>query len=388
MILAEFFFWSSVAALFHTYIFYPLLLKTLSTGKKQNFIIYPKEENLPSVSILIAAYNEEEIIGKKLESILSANYPKENIEVIIGSDNSTDRTNQIVLAYCDKFPLFHLQKFKSRNGKVEIINALYKKAKHDFLILTDANVLFDKDTIYELVKHFRNTEIALVDSNMINSGLRKEGISIQEKTYIQSEVAIKNAESKLWGAMMGPFGGCYALRKDFFSQVPKNFLVDDFYINMKVLEKGGKCINEINAKVYEDVSNSLQEEFRRKVRIATGNFQNLFAFAHLLFRFNRIAFCFFSHKVLRWLGPIFLMVAYASNLFLLSWKYYMWILIVQTFFYLIPLFDFVLKKANIHLAMFRFATHMLAMNLALLTGLMKFLRGVKSSVWQPTQRNQ
>jgi cellulose synthase/poly-beta-1,6-N-acetylglucosamine synthase-like glycosyltransferase len=388
MLVLKIFFWMSAAALFHSYILYPVILQVLSIRKKQNRVIFEKSENLPAVSILMAAYNEEKVITEKIESIFNTNYPKEKIDVLIGSDNSIDKTNEIIKKFSGIYSQIHLEEFKSRSGKTLIINELFKKSTGDILIITDANVIFEENTIYELVKHFKNSEVALTDSNMINKGLKKEGISIQEKTYIKAEVAVKNAESKLWGCMMGPFGGCYALRKKFFSEIPASFLVDDFYINMKVLEKGGKCINEINARVYEDVSNNLQEEFRRKVRIGTGNFQNLTTFSHLLFKFNIISFCFFSHKVLRWLGPVFMIIAYFSSLLLLHIEFYKWIFLLQTVFYLIPLLDYLLKKISIHLSLLRFVTHLLAMNLALFVGMVNFFKGVDSSIWEPTQRHQ
>ncbi|MEO5571358.1 MAG: glycosyltransferase [Bacteroidia bacterium] len=388
MLALKFLFWISAFSLFHSYVLYPVLLQILSFRKKQNELIYVRNENLPAVSILIAAHNEEKVISEKIESIIKTNYPKEKIEVFIGSDNSSDRSNEIVRGYCNLFSQIHLEEFKSRSGKVVIINELFKKATGAILIFTDANVIFEENTIFELVKHFKNEKIALTDSNMINKGLKKEGISVQEKTYIEAEVAIKNAESRLWGCMMGPFGGCYALRKNFFSEIPAHFLVDDFYINMKVLEQGGRCINEINARVYEDVSNDLKEEFRRKVRIAAGNFQNLFTFFSLLFKFNIISFCFFSHKVLRWLGPIFMIFAYFSSLLLLHSEFYKWIFIVQNVFYILPLLDYLLKKINLHFSMLRFITHLLAMNLALFAGMIKYFRGIDSSVWEPTQRHQ
>ncbi|MFI5219097.1 MAG: glycosyltransferase [Bacteroidia bacterium] len=388
MLLAEFIFWLSGAALFHTYIFYPLLLKTLAAGKKGNPMAYEPTENLPGVSIIIAAYNEETVIGEKIESVFNTSYPKEKIEVLIGSDCSTDKTSDIIKSYCSRFSQVELTELKTRSGKTGVVNALAEKAKHGILLFTDANVIFEPSTIFELIKHFKNDKTGLVDSNMINKGMRREGISIQEKTYIETEVGIKNAESRLWGCMMGPFGGCYALRKSYFSKIPSNYLVDDFYLNMRVLEKGGKCINEINARVYEDVSHKLGEEFRRKVRIATGNFQNLFAYAHLLLKFNIISFCFFSHKVLRWLGPVFMIAAFVSNIFLLRQPFYICAFILQIVFYLTPLIDFLLKKKEIHVTIIRFITHLLAMNLALFAGLIKFLKGVKSGVWEPTQRHQ
>ena len=128
-----------------------------------------------------------------------------------------------------------------------------------------------------------------IQKTLQNIGIKKDGISHQEKTYISAEVASKNAESVLWGTMMGPFGGCFSLRKKLWEKIPSHFLVDDFFINMHVLQKGFKSINEPNAIVFEDVSNDLSDEFRRKIRISSGNFQNLFHYKHLLFDFSWIA---------------------------------------------------------------------------------------------------
>ncbi|HEY6160728.1 MAG TPA: glycosyltransferase family 2 protein [Bacteroidia bacterium] len=388
IILLKIIFALSALALLHTYFFYPLLLRLLSAGSKANPTVFSKEE-LPPVSILMAAYNEEQVIAEKIESILASDYPPEKIQVLIGSDNSSDRTNSIVKGFETKFPGLKLIEFSQRTGKVMIVNGLVQMAAHDILIITDANVIFDRNTIYQLVKHFKNDSIALVDTNMINRGLHKGGISVQEKTYIQAEVFIKNAEGRIWGAMMGPFGGCYALRKNHFTGVPANFLVDDFYINMRALEKGGKCMNEPGAKVYEDVSNELGEEFRRKVRIATGNFQNLSTFSRLLGKFNAISFCFFSHKVLRWIGPFFMISAFFSSLALASFpNFYFWVCALGLLLPIITLTDIILKSVNAHIPGLRFITHFISMNFALFIGFFKYLGGVRSSIWEPTKRNQ
>ena len=388
IILLKMVFAVSALALLHTYLFYPLLLRVLSIGAKANQTVFSKEE-LPAVSILVAAYNEEAVIAEKIESIFNSDYPAEKMQVLIGSDNSTDRTNAIINEFEKKFPGLKLVGFTQRTGKVMIINSLAKMAAHGILIITDANVMFDKNTVYRLVKHFKHPSVALVDSNMINRGLHKSGISVQEKTYIRAEIFIKNAEGKIWGTMMGPFGGCYALRKDHFSEVPGNFLVDDFYINMKTLEKGGKCMNETGAIVYEDVSNQLSEEFRRKVRIATGNFQNLSAFSHLLGKFNAVSFCFFSHKVLRWIGPFFMILAFLSALALASFpNFYFWACAFGLLLPLLTVLDILLKSINAHIPGLRFITHFISMNFALFIGFFKYLGGVRSSIWQPTKRNQ
>ncbi len=388
-LLAVISFWFAIILLLQTYFFYPLIIRLLAWGKPENKIIYETIDELPCVSILMAAYNEETVVEEKINSILKNNYPKEKIEILIGSDNSTDRTNEIVKRIATEHSLIKLTEFNSRTGKVAIINCLAEKAQHRILIITDANVIFDNDTITQLVKHFKNEKIALVDSNMINTGLKKDGISVQEKTYIQAEVVIKNAESKLWGNMMGPFGGCYALRKSYFQKVPEHFLVDDFYINMKALEQSGICINEKNAKVYEDVSNNAADEFRRKVRIATGSIQNLVAFRHLLNPFSKLGFSFLSHKVLRWIGPLLIIVAYASCWWLASYHVlYFCFLIIGTLIIISPLLDVFLRWGTVHFSPIRFCKHFITMNVALLIGIIKYSTGVKSSIWQPTKRNQ
>jgi len=314
-------FWICIFLIFHSYIFFPIILKAITGSKHANKNVYNKgSDELPRVNILMAVYNEEAVIREKLDSVLASDYPLGKIKLLIGSDASTDNTDSIIGEYRNNHPgTVELTIFEGRTGKPEIINRLSKVANDEVFIITDANVMFDKSAIYELVKHFKNNKIGLVDSNMINKNLKKDGISVQEKSYISREVMIKQYESRLNGCMMGPFGGCYAIRKELFSIVPGNFLVDDFYINMRVLEQRKMAINDLNAKVFEDVSNNMQEEFRRKIRISTGNYQNLKRFWKLLFPpFKPTAFCFYSHKVLRWIGPILIIAIYASNLLLIN----------------------------------------------------------------------
>ena len=401
MIALQIIFWVSFIALAHTYVVYPVLLKILASFTSPPSPLLKQERGVTAVSVLIAAYNEEKVIKEKLESIFNSDFSKEKIEVIVGSDASTDKTNEIVKS----FPNVLLIEFKGRSGKVNIINHLKTLAKHEILILTDANVMFDKNTIQELTKHFSDPKIALVDSNMQNIN-QQGGISKAESTYIRGEVGIKNNEGKVFGMMMGPFGGCYAVRKSFYEPVPENFLVDDFYVNMKVLEKGGKAISEINAKVYEEVPADWRIEFKRKIRIATGSFQNLKAFFHLLFRFNALSFCFLSHKVLRWFGPFFMVALYISCL-LMTIQYFadrnmaefgLWLIynkfilfylrffLLQNFLFLILILDLLLSSLKLHFPPTRLITHFFTTNLALLIGFFKFVGGVKSSIWQPTKR--
>ena len=388
-IFLEIIFWICLTFILYTYLFYHLLIRIFALNRKANSKVYSFEDDLPNVSILIAAHNEESVIRAKILSIMKNSYPHTKLEVLVGSDCSIDKTNILVENLIEEFEIIGIVKFEKRTGKIGVINTLIEKAKHDLVLLTDANVMFDEQTIFELVKHFKNEKIGLVDSKMINVGIKKDGISHQEKTYISAEVASKNAESLLWGAMMGPFGGCFALRKKLWETIPSHFLVDDFFINMLVLQKGFKCINEPKAIVYEDVSNNLSDEFRRKIRISSGNFQNLFHYKRLLFDFSWIAFSFFSHKVLRWLAPFFILSIIAILPFIIvkeNFYFYFSIGIIACFSFVI--IDFLLKLLKVNIRFLRFLTHFTVMNAALFIGFLNYIQGVKSSIWEPTKRNQ
>ncbi|MBN2806836.1 MAG: glycosyltransferase [Prolixibacteraceae bacterium] len=391
MTFVEVIFWISLWAMFHSYLGYPLVLYliVLIRGRKK-YRSYSKTDELPAISILMAAYNEELIIGKKIESIFNTTYPLHKIELLVGSDNSSDGTNHILEQYALNYPGMKFTHFTQRQGKVSIINQLSELAEGEILFITDANVLLEKNTLIEAVKYFADERIGLVDTHMKNYGLKKDGISFQEKSYISREVYVKQLESKANGTMIGPFGGCYAVRRSHFQPVPSNFLVDDFFVCMNVLKSGLKAINNLKAFVFEDVSNNLGIEFRRKIRIAMGNFQNLMHFRSLLLKpFSALGFNYISHKVIRWFGPFFLLAALISNLLLYPqasiYQLLLWLQLIVTF---LPIADFFLKKFGIHIVLLRFATHFYTMNLSLFIGFIKSLKGVKSNVWKPTKRFQ
>jgi len=385
-------FWLAVFLVFHTYIFFPVFLSFLYRLKVKHLPIQNNSNQQLPVSILMAAYNEEAVIEQKIESIFQSNYPKELIEVRVGSDNSSDATNEILNRLAQKYPKLHPVFFSERNGKIKIINQLVEKANAEILIITDANVIFDKYTISQLCSSIAVDDVGLVDTRMMHSGITNDGISQQENFYISNEVKIKYYESQLWGTMMGPFGGCYAVKKTLFKPVPENFLVDDFFINMQVLVQGYKAINNPQAIVTEDVSNNLKHEFKRKIRIATGDFQNFWHFLPFTLKnlFKPVGFCFVSHKILRWFTPILLIFAFL-DLSLLSYfgyqaYFYFWLMGLAIIF--LVLVERILSAVNIHIKYLRLWTHFFYMNMALLIGFVRFIKGVKNSVWTPTPRLQ
>jgi cellulose synthase/poly-beta-1,6-N-acetylglucosamine synthase-like glycosyltransferase len=389
-------FFLSAGGLFHSYLFYPLLLSVLSRKRRPPRPHYGDGEEWPQVSVLLSVYNEEAVIAEKLQSLFASDYPGA-VNYFIGSDASSDRTHERIRALCGRREDVFLSEFPHRRGKPSVLNDLARLALerkppsfgHIFLI-TDANVFLEPATLKRLIRHFKDSDIGLVDAHMINTGLSEAGISRSETQYIRAESLVKNREGQLWGAMIGPFGGCYALRSDLFEPIPPHFLVDDFYLAMRAFEKGALAINDLEAICYEAVSHELREEFRRKARIAAGNFQNLLLFWRLWFPpFSKLGFAFFSHKVLRWMGPFLLFMALLSSLVLAlagNPLFAALLLLQLVVWVLFPLADRLLLAIGVHLAWLRGVRYFLSMNLALLAGFFRFLRGVRSGAWEPTKR--
>lgn len=369
----------------HTYVFYPLFMILIYRNSNHNQLLFYSDDELPSIAILIAAHNEEKVIEKKILSVFNTNYPSSKLKVFIGSDASTDRTDQIIFNLTNTYSNIEFIKFKGRVGKISIINHLQSLCDEPVLILSDANVIFKQNTIFELVKYFKDSNVGLVSANIIKESSNNDGISYQEKKYLNFENKIKASESYAFNFIMGAEGGCYAIRNNLFSKVPSNFIVDDFFITMQVLERKNYALLNNLAVCIEDVTTDISSEYRRKVRISSGNFQNLFFFKHLLFDFSSICFAFWSHKVLRWLTPFFIFICLFSSVFLIPYhKFFIWISCIQLLFLLFPLFNYFFKFNNVFL---KFIAHFYLMNFALFEGFIKFIKGIKSSIWEPINRN-
>ncbi|MBN1252261.1 MAG: glycosyltransferase [Bacteroidales bacterium] len=388
-LILELIFWLSVLSIFHSYLFYPLIIYLLSLNKSQNQIVYSEISELPKISIIMAVYNEEKIIKKKIESVINSNYPKQKLEFFIGSDASIDSTDKIIEEYIKKYDFIKYKRFENRSGKIKIINNLSKNIDSEIIIFTDANAIFDKDSIFQIIKHFKNDKIALVGGRLINSKFSKEGISIQENSYMELEFNLKHREGILWGTIMGAFGAFYAIRKSKFNPPPDNFFVDDFYISLKAIQQeNNNSILEMKAIAYEDVSGKINAEFKRKVRISIGNFQNLSIFyPKLISKRKGLSFSLLSHKVLRWLSPVFIITSFISAIILAFYfKFYFFIAISIVLSMSLTIIDFFLRKIQIHIIALRFISHFYYMNTALLIGLIKYFIGAKTNVWEPTKR--
>ena len=390
MLIIKIFFWISVILLIYNYLLYPLILLIIHYFSKNYKCRKPNIVFSPNVSIIIAAHNEDLVISDKLASIINGDYPLEKIEILIGSDNSTDNTNAILSEWAEKYSFIKPYFFTQRQGKIAILNQLIPKANNEILILTDANIIFSPKTIIELVIYFSNPKIGFVDSRIININESKDGITLPEQKYISIESKIKEYEGCIWGKSMGSFSGCYAMRKDLFSPIPENKLItDDLYICLNILKNNFWGIYARDAVVYEKTTADMKIEYNRKIRIAAGAIQNLFIFSSILLKFNALSFCFFSHKVLRWLGPFFLIIIILLSIIIATTGNWLYILLssIIVLSILIAIIDrFILYPRNKTLKLFRFITHFYLANLATLMGWIRVIKGTKNSIWTPPPR--
>ena len=342
---------------------------------------WPTPESLPFVSILLAAHNEEDNIVKRIETTLSTNYPATKFEFIIGSDASTDKTDSIIREFAKKDDRIKFIRFDKRTGKPEIINKLVIQARGEILILTDADTRFNEATILELVKPFAKKSIGGVQSHIVLHQTLGD-VGATEMFYNNGELALKKGES-VSGNVIGAFGSGYAIRKELYTAVPKGFLVDDFLIFCKVLLMGYKNVYAEHAITYMPIDSDSKTQFKRKLRISIGNFQNLKILYPLLNPFKyKGAYSFLSHKVIRWIGP-FLLISIFCIIFELSFKntFFSYLLLLQFAFYVIAILDLLLRKITSKSYFTSFIGHFVSMNFALLLGFLKFLTSKPDGTW-------
>ncbi|WP_224366566.1 glycosyltransferase family 2 protein [Hyalangium versicolor] len=390
--MAEVFFWCAALLLLHTYFFYPLCLFAID-GVAQVFHTFrsmrkgesPRRERragpAPSVSLVVAAYNEASCIRQKLENSLALQYPADRFEVLIGSDGSTDGTDEIVRACTDSRVRLSPA---PRAGKTTVLNRCIPAAKGDIIVLSDANTVIEPEAIQALVRHFEDPEVGAVCGKLrLYNPTKKD---YEESAYWNYESLIKLYEGKR-GAVVGANGGLYAIRRTLFTQLPPSTIVDDFVIPLRILEQGYKVVYEAQAVAHEETTEDYGKEFGRRARIAAGNFQSLKMVPGLLLPTAGFAsFAFWSHKLLRWCAPALMAAALLANLFLLDSVFYRLTLFTQVMFYALAYLGKagVLKGTGRRIA--SVAYYFVTMNLAIVVGFWRFLRNAQKAAWDRTAR--
>jgi cellulose synthase/poly-beta-1,6-N-acetylglucosamine synthase-like glycosyltransferase len=334
---------------------------------------------LPFVSLIIAAHNEADVIGKKIDNALSMDYPKDKFEVLVASDNSDDAT--VVCAQRSSGPIVRVLDFKERRGKLGTLNEAVKHARGSVLMFTDANAMFAKDALQQLLLPFSDPMVGCVSGQKIirSSGATDAG----EGLYWRIESFIKKRESYR-GSCAGADGAVYAVRKELYPFPPTNKLfMDDFFISLAIIQKGFRCIYNEQAKAYEESSDNFRSELRRKGRILAGAINVLFKMPGLLIPFySSLAIKLWSHKVLRWAGGVFLAVALGMNIYLYDLRIYKLFLYPHVLFYGLGIIGLFLSTRNIKIFFFYYPYYFLFMNYSQVLGLWTWLKEGRKSHWE------
>lgn len=354
---------------------YPFLVLFFSAFKKNKEYSVDNLNNVDSlttVSLIIACHNEEGVIAEKIENSLELDYPKDKLEIIVFSDGSTDRTAEIVKGYSEKG--IKLIEFPSHPGKTICQNESVKQASGEIIVFSDANSLYEKTALKELVKPFNNEKVGTVVGALKYVQDLKE--YNQENLYWIYESVLKTAESKL-GMILGANGAIYALRKKHYQDLPA-WVISDFIEPLKLNEKKLKTIYNPQAVAYEKAPLS---SFSRKVRIILRSMSSLSQIKVLFnpFKYFSISTSLFWHKLMRWLSPLWLIAILITNIILvLNYPEIDWaksILILQAVFYTLAIFGKILKPLKPF-------TYFVIINLASLTALLLALTGSRQTIWQ------
>lgn len=382
-------FWTAVFLLAHAYFLYPLSLLAADrwSRRARKAPRAPDEGpggSTPFVTLLVAAHNEEACIRRKLENSLAVEYPPDRFEVLIGSDGSTDGTDECVRGFQDaRVRLLSAP----RAGKTSVLNRCIPEARGEIIVLTDANTQLDPKSVKRLVDPFREPTTAAVCGRLVLFNPTRP--SYEESAYWRYESTLKALEGQ-HGAVLGANGGLYAIRKAFFQPLHPSTVVDDFVLPMRMLLQGRPVVFEPTAFAYEETTEDYSREFARRARIAAGNFQSLKWLWPLLSpRRGFVAYAFWSHKVLRWVAPGLLLTALLANALL--WEeggvLYRSTLLAQGVFYALALLGSVGWLPHALQRVASMAYYFVSMNLALATGFWRFLRNSQSAAWERTSRS-
>lgn len=382
--LVEIFFLLSVLLLLHSYIFYPAIIFLRSRTCKNE----GEKEGIYSISFLISVFNEEKVINERINNLVNIELNNSEIEIIVGSDASYDKTNDLLQLLQNKYPTIKTRYFEKRRGKSSVLNDLVELAQNQILVFTDANTIFEKNAISELLKPFSDPIVGGVCGRLIlkEHNSKKSG-SADEIKYWQIETFLKKWEGKC-GTLIGANGGIFAIRKELYKNLPTTKPVtDDFLTTMNVLKTGSKFVYSSSAKAYEEVAPEIKDEFRRKIRFSSTNFQTLYYIKSMLFRNGFISFGLWSHKVLRWFMPFIFILMIISNIQLYSLGVFFHItLFVQVVFYIFSIIGYLISRTLFRIPFITLPYFFVLTNIALFIGFFKFIFMKHSSTWDSTPR--
>jgi cellulose synthase/poly-beta-1,6-N-acetylglucosamine synthase-like glycosyltransferase len=370
-------FWICLAGSAYAYFGYPLALVIATLFKKGG---HPERgpTNLPSVTILVPMHNEANVIKRKIENTLSIDYPSD-IEAIFVSDGSTDDTVELLRACKDERRL-RIIELQDRKGKAHALNVGLKAATGDIIVFSDASIMLDRQAVREIVAPFRDANIGCASGEDYIEGAAGEGL------YGKYELYLRNLESR-FGSIVGASGSFYAQRRELVDEFAES-LAPDFLSVLGTVEKGYRAVSVPSAFGYMTALSSTNDEFRRKVRTVVRGMTALFSRKRVMnpFRFPTFAFSLFSHKLMRWCVPFFLLGLIISNAMLLEMTFYAVVLAAQVAFYVVAALAYSGLRVVADSLIGRVALYFTAVNLAILLAWILYLAGVRQEVWTPSKR--
>ncbi|MBI3911300.1 MAG: glycosyltransferase family 2 protein [Armatimonadetes bacterium] len=377
-------FWAAWVMIVYTYCLFPVLLalfaRLFSAPSHTEDQEVPEDE-LPRVAMLVAAYNEAAVITAKLANAWQIDYPADRFQLLIGSDGSNDGTVELLQAVSDS--RLRCVFFPRRRGKISVLNDLVRETDADIIVMSDANTMFAPDAIRKLLRHFRDPRVGCVSGEL---SLEQHGGASGEGLYWKYEGWIKRNESRL-GFLIGCNGGIFAMRRDLYRPLPPSTVVEDFVLTMCVLQSGYLVCFAPEAKATEPPCLTARAEMIRKIRIGAGGFQALgltYALLHPKYGFR--AFAYWSHKVLRWLVPMFLLVALGTNAALVGLNFYRLLLLLQLGGALIAARAYTARPGAKLPKWTRPISYFYLMNFALFCGFLRFLFRTQRVTWERAAR--
>ena len=393
-------FWISVFVVSYTYFGYGILLwlmvkiKEAVYGKPAKFVATCggiANAAAPDVTLLVTAYNEKDCVAWKVKNSQELEYPKDKLHLVWVTDGSDDETPELLQQYPD-VTVYHKTELA---GKIAAMNRAVQMIDTPIVIFSDANTILGKESVWRMVYLFANPEVGCVaGEKRIFDNERDMAAGAGEGLYWKYESFLKRYDARLY-SVVGAAGELFAVRREFYTEMEEDTLLDDFIISLRIAMKG--YITQYDPKAYacETSSASVKEELKRKIRIAAGGFQSMSRLTPLLniFRYGMLSFQYISHRVLRWtLAPLCLLLLLASNLVLalqtgiFSCKFFPVTFWLQILFYIMALIGWVLENHHIKLKILFAPYYFLIMNLAVYLGFFRYVRKKQNVVWERAKR--
>lgn len=378
---AEVVFWVALGILAYVYLGYPLLLAAVSVFARR---AQPQPDYTPFLSVLIAAYNEELNIGRKIQQMLALDYPADKLEILVLSDCSTDRTDEIVKGCGD--PRVRLLRMPQRRGKTHAQNQGMQQARGEVLIFSDATTVYHPMALRYLACNYRDARVGAVSGRY--QYFDPEGNSptgLGSVAFWNYENLIKMMQSRI-STISGCCGCIYSVRKTAYTELADD-VISDLVQPLWVIRKGYRVVFEDRALAYEETTQSTKDEFAMRVRIVTRSLRGVLSVHDLLnpLRYRWVALQLWSHKMLRWLQPLFLTLLFVSNAALIARPGFALVFTLQLAFYILALLNVVVPLQKIWKPL-AIPLYFCTLNGAALYGLFEVCRGRKYVVWETVRR--